>query len=152
MSQETVVEGVKLTIRRTFAAPVEKVYQAWTDPAKVSKWFFPNERWNTPTIDIDPRPGGRHNITMNHSDGDTFHNFGKYVDVVPNERLSFTWTWQESPTGPEETFVTVEFRTVSGGTELTLIHDRQTDPTSREQTALGWTGCFNMLETYLTGN
>ena len=151
MTQETSMEGQKLVIRRQFAAPVEKVYQAWTDPARLARWLSPNVRWNAPVVDIEPVPGGRYDVRMRHSDGDEFHTVGRYVEVVPNERLSFTWTWLGSPFGMEETFVTVEFRPVSAGTELTLTHDRQTDPKALEGTSGGWTGCLDMLESYLNG-
>ena len=70
MNQETILEHQKLVIKRTFAAPVERVYQAWTDSAQMAQWFSPNVRWNRPLIDIEPVPGGRYDVTMRHSDGE----------------------------------------------------------------------------------
>ena len=90
MTQELTIEGQKLIIKRTFAAPAEQVYQAWTDPQQMVQWFRPNVRWNASVFDIEPVQGGRHIITMRHSDGDEYHNVGRYVEVVPNERISFT--------------------------------------------------------------
>ena len=149
MTQEMIVEGQKIVIQHTFAAPIERVYQAWTDPQQIVQWFRPNERWNSSVVDIDPTPGGRHNITMHHTDGDEFRNLGRYVEIVPNERLSFTWNAAGSTMGGEETFVTIDFRAVSNGTELTLTHDRHTDPKVLEQTTSGWTGILETLNTYL---
>lgn len=151
MSQQAIAEAEQVVIRRTFAAPVERVYQAWTDPAQMARWFFPNARWKAAVVDLDPTPGGRCDVTMRHSDGSEFHTVGRYVEVVPNERLCFTWTWLESPFGPEETLVTVELRAVPDGTALTLTHDRQSDPRLREGTEAGWTGCLEMLAGYLGG-
>jgi len=151
MTQGTSIEGQKLVIRRKFAASVEKVYQAWTDPARLARWLSPNVRWNAPAVDIEPVPGGRYDVRMRHCDGDEFHTVGRYVEVVPNARLSFTWTWLDNPFGMEETLVTVEFRAVSEGTVLTLTHDRQTNPQALEGASGGWTGCLDMLESYLDG-
>lgn len=145
------LEDQRVTIRREFAAPVEQVYAAWTDPEKMARWFAPNVRWRLSSIDMDPRPGGRYDVKMNHLDGDVFHTVGTYQEVVPNERISFTWTWVGGPTGSEESLVTVELRAVAGGTELTLTHDRITDQKIREGTSQGWGGCLDMLESFLAG-
>jgi uncharacterized protein YndB with AHSA1/START domain len=150
MSQETVIEETKLVIKRTFDAPVEKVYQAWTDPAKMVQWMSPNVRWRSPAIDIDVKPGGRHNLTMRHSDGDEVPVTGHYVEVVPNERISLTWKWPQAQ-GGDDTLLTVEFRAVPEGTELTLTHDRQSGRDAVKGTSEGWTGFMEMLETYLEG-
>jgi len=149
MKQETVIDGQKLVIQRTFAASVEKVYRAWTDHAQMVRWFAPNTRWKTPILDIDPVPGGRHNITMRHSDGEHVQCIGHYVELIPNERIVFTWTGVGQPMGQEETLVTVELRGVPEGTELTLTHDRVTDRKALEANAGGWGGCLEMLKSYL---
>lgn len=151
MIQETSIEGLTLVIRRKFAAPVEKVYQAWTDPARLACWLSPNVRWNAPAVDIEPIPGGRYDVRMRHSDGDEFRMVGRYVEVVPNERLSFTLTWLNNPSSQGETLVTVEFRAAPGGMELTLTQDRQTDPQALADASGGWASCLDMLESYLAG-
>ena len=149
MSQETILEDQKLVIRRTFAAPVERVYLAWTDPAQMAQWYRPNARWNQSRIDVEPVPGGRYDVTMCHSDGDEVRMVGRYGDVVPSKRLSFTLTWLGDTEGEVETLVTVEFRAVPEGTELTFTHDRQANLESVKSTSAGWTGFMDMLESYL---
>lgn len=149
MSQEIIVDGQKLVIKRVYKTGVEKVYQAWTDPDKMVRWLSSNERWRSPEIDVESVPGGKHNITMRHSDGDEFHIVGRYVEIVPNQRISFTWACPDGGMGEGETLVTVEFRAVTDGTELTLTHDRLDDAKVRNETAEGWTGCLSMLDKYL---
>ena len=151
MTQETLTEDHKLVIKRTFAAPVERVYQAWTDPAQMAQWYRPNTRWYQSLIGIEPVPGGRYDVTMRHSDGDEVRMVGRYGDVVPNKCLSFTLTWLDDAAGKVETLVTVEFRAVPEGTELTFTHDRQTDLEAVQSTSEGWTGFMEMLESYLAG-
>lgn len=152
MSQQTLIEGQKIVIKRTFDAPVEKVYRAWTDPAQMARWLSPNIRWNAPLVDIDSVSGGRHNITMRHSDGEEMHIVGRYTELVPDERVAFTWIWLEGPMSGQETLVTIELRGLPDGTELTLTHDRQPNATALEGASEGWTGCLDMLESYLAGN
>jgi len=151
MSQETIVEDHKLVIRRTFAAPVERVYLAWTDPAQMAQWYAPNPRWNQSRIDVEAVPGGRYDVTMCHPDGDEVRMVGRYGDVLPNKRLSFTLTWLGDTAGEVETLVTVDFRAVPEGTELTFTHDRQIDLEAVKSTSEGWTGFMEMLESYLAG-
>lgn len=151
MSEENVLEGAKFVIKRVFTVPVEKVYQAWTQPEQMAKWFSSNSRWKSPIVDTELQSGGRHNITMRHSDGDAFHVVGHYLEIVPNERISFTWKFLEGAMGQEESIVTIEFRAITGGTELTLTHEKITDPTERANTLEGWNGCLDMLDGYFSG-
>ena len=151
MTQETIIEDHKLVIKRIFASPIERVYLAWTDPAQMAQWYRPNARWNQSLIDIEPVTGGRYDVTMRHSDGDEVRMVGRYGDVVANKRLSFTLTWLGDTAGEVETLVTVEFRTVPEGTELTFTHDRQIDHEAVKSTSEGWTGFMQMLEGYLAG-
>jgi len=78
-----------LMLDRTVDVPVEKVWAAWTTPELILKWFTPAP-WKTVAADIDLRPGGRSNITMESPEGQQFPNKGSYLEVIPNERLTFT--------------------------------------------------------------
>ena len=140
-----------ITIKRIFAASVEKVYEAWTEPAKLMQWFSPNIRWRTPKVDFELVAGGKHDITLRHSDGDEMRILGRYVEILPNERISFTWNFKGGDSEAEESLVTVEFRATTGGTELTLTHDRQNDPNEKAQAEQGWSGMMELLESFLTG-
>lgn len=151
MSQLADNGEVRLSITRVFNAPIEQVYQAWIDPEQLRLWFAANHRWKRPIVDIDPRPGGRHHITMRHTDGDVIEKIGQYLEVIPNERIAFTWRLSGSVMDTEETRVIVEFRAVPEGTEITLTHDRITDQTSRAGFAEGWNGCFAVFAEYLQG-
>ena len=140
-----------ITIKRFFAASIEKVYEAWTEPAKLVQWFAPNIRWRTPKVEFDLVIGGKHDITLRHSDGDEMRILGRYIEILPNERISFTWNFQGGDAPSQESLVTIEFRAVTGGTELTLTHDRQNDPNEKAQAEQGWGGMFELLESFLAG-
>jgi len=151
MPPQTSDETQKLVMTRSFAFPPETVYRAWTEPDRMVRWFSPNVRWNSPTIDVEPVPGGKHNITMNHSDGDRVHWIGSYVELVPYERLAFTLKWLEDTDDPGESLVTVVLRPVPEGTELTLTHDNLRSARAMEGVSSGWDGCLAMLGEYLGG-
>ena len=149
---DTIIDEHTIVIKRQFSAPVDRVYNAWTDPTMLAQWFSPNIRWNNPLVENELKPGGRRSITMRHSDGDQMQITGTYLELVPNERLSFTSIFHGGPAGSDESTVTIELRSAPGGTELTLTHDRQTDPAAKEGASAGWAGCLEMLESYLAGN
>ena len=112
-----------LVTTRIFDAPRESVYKAWTDPKQLANWF-PPEGFSSPRCEIDPRPGGVFRVDMQGPqtppfDGKVFPGPGRFVEVVPNERLVFTmtpgpvdllhlsqwWTWTtgacwKAPEGP----------------------------------------------------
>ncbi len=85
-----------LTLKRRLNAPVEKVYAAWTDPEKIVKWFGPDAGPVT-RAETDLRVGGRYIIAFNTEDGERHQVGGVYREVVPNEKLVFTWAWHTTP-------------------------------------------------------
>lgn len=78
-----------LVLERVIDVPPEKVWQGWTDPAMIVKWFTPAP-WKTLEAVIDLRPGGGSTITMESPEGQRFPNTGCYLEVIPHERLVFT--------------------------------------------------------------
>ncbi len=138
----------RLVVKRTFNAPVERVYEAWTDPEKMKRWFAPGNM-TVPSAEADVRAGGRYRVQMSDGGSDCeFHTTGGiYREVVPNERLVFTWQWEGSDL---ETLLTLEFKGLSaGGTELTLTHEGFDSEDTRNKHGQGWDGCLANLETFL---
>ena len=86
-----------LTTNRVFDAPRALVYRAWTDPKQFARWFPPDGF--TADCELDVRPGGSIRVDMKGADpalGPDFYEKvfpgqGVYQDVVPNERLAFTF-------------------------------------------------------------
>ena len=106
----------RLTIRRTFAAPRERVYRAFTDPDEFEQWFVP-EGMTADVTALEPEEGGA--FAVSWTDGEnTMDNEGTYVEVVENERLVAV---EETPGG--ELRLTYEFRDVDDGTELVLTQE-----------------------------
>jgi uncharacterized protein YndB with AHSA1/START domain len=137
-----------LQIRRTFAAPRERVYRAWTDAKQFALWFHPTADYSTVITQMDLRTGGAYKLEMHHKGGNVSKLTGTYKEVKPPEKLVFTWRWQHFDGAPE-TVVTVEFHDLGGSTEILLTHSNFTNLEDRNKHNEGWTGCFSVLENYL---
>lgn len=136
-----------LTLKRRFAAAPEKVYAAWADPEKLVQWFGPGAaEMGSVKADIDLRVGGRYRISFN-ANGEYNEVGGVYREVVPNERLVFSWAWHSTP--ERESLVTVSLKPDGAGTLLTFHHEQFVDATARDNHERGWTELLGKLETYL---
>ena len=135
-----------LTINRRFKAPPEKVFSAWTDPEKVKHWMGPG-----PVVvlsaESDPRTGGRYRWVMQDPAGEVHDVSGIYREVIPNEKLVFTWAWKSTP--ERESIVTLTFKKDGDGTLMTLKHEQFFDEDARDRHNQGWTGAMDKLEAYL---
>lgn len=83
-------------ISRLFDAPRELVWQAWTDPRRMARWWGPHHFAN-PVCELDPRPGGSWRIVMRGADGVDFPAKGVYHEVVKPERIVMTMDHSELP-------------------------------------------------------
>jgi uncharacterized protein YndB with AHSA1/START domain len=84
----------ELSITRHIAAPRAAVWRCWTQPGLLMQWYCPRP-WRVVKADIDLRPGGRADITMQGPEGDAVDHTGCYLEVVPMERIVFTDAFTE---------------------------------------------------------
>lgn len=135
-----------LVIKRTVPAAVERVWDAWTNPEKLGRWFAP-EGFDLGEVRADAKAGGHYRIEMLKPNDENHTVTGQYLEVVPHERIQSTWRWEGSDI---ETLLTVEFAAGEGGTtELTLTHERFPDADLRDKHKVGWTGVLNRLEAFV---
>ena len=142
----TVTTKPSLTIKRRFNAPPAKVFSAWTDPEKVKRWMGPGEV-KVLRAESDPRTGGRFRWVMQAPDGEEHDVSGIYREVIPNEKLVFTWAWKSTP--ERESLVTLTFKSDGDGTLFTMTHEQFFDEAARERHQMGWNGAMDKLEKYL---
>lgn len=81
--------NLDLVLERTIDVPRHLVWEAWTKPEHLLKWFTPAP-WKTGACEVDLRPGGIYSTTMESPEGQQFPNEGCYLEVVENEKLVFT--------------------------------------------------------------
>ncbi len=79
----------ELVLNRMLDAAPEKLFRLWTDGSTYGEWFCPKP-WTVSKAELDVRPGGRANITMNGPNGEVVENPGQYLEVIPNRKLAFT--------------------------------------------------------------
>ena len=142
-----------LVIERTFAAAQARVFEAWTSPEVLRRWWGAGPDWTSPAVEIDLRPGGGYRLSMQDPSGVVRSVGGEYVEVDPPRRLVYTWAWESH--GAENhaaTLVTVEFREVSPGeTAVTLTHTGFADGERRDLHREGWELCIANLATRVVG-
>jgi uncharacterized protein YndB with AHSA1/START domain len=142
MAVDTAVKP-SLTIKRRLKAPPAKVFAAWTDPEKMKQWMGPGAMTGQLT-ECDARIGGRYRWVMKSPDGELFDVGGVYREVVPNEKLVFTWAWKSTP--EVESVVTVLFKPDGDGTLLTLTHEQFLDEDACNRHQNGWDGALDKLD------
>ena len=131
--------------KRVIKADRELVFEAFTDPGIMSRWFYGMED-GTAEVSNTLEVGGGFRINMRSPDGTEYMHTGEYREIQPNERLVFTWNSDHA----EDTVVTVSFRPVTGGTEVTIEHEFL-EVSEREPHRRGWTLCLANLEKYFEG-
>ena len=143
-------EAVVLRLSRKFNAPRERVFDAWTNPKVLQQWWAAGPNWDTPTAEVDARPGGNYRLAMHDPDsGETHTLVGEFREVTPPERLVYTWTWEsnvDAMSGSENTLVEVDFREDGDATEVVVTHSGFGTSELRDMHAQGWNGCLDNLE------
>jgi uncharacterized protein YndB with AHSA1/START domain len=135
-----------LYMKRTFAVPRAKVFEAWTKPEVLRQWFAAGDEYIGSIAEVDLRVGGAFRIAMKHVTKGVEHTaYGTYREIVPNERLVFSFAWEEDPT-KEETLITIEFRDAADGTEMNFKHDLFSTTKLRDEHGAGWALCFERME------
>jgi len=138
MSQNTV------RLHRVIRAPAERVYRAFLDPDALVKWMPPNG-FTGKVHHIDAEIGGTYKMSFtNFSTGQTHAFGGKYLELVPNERIRNTDVFDD-PNLPGEMVTTVSLREVSCGTELDIVQEGIPEAIPLEGCYLGWQESLTLL-------
>jgi len=146
--QKSPIQKPSLTLKRHYAAPIERVYRAWTDPEALKLWFGPSDEGHILVSETNPTVGGRYRIVMEMPSGEQHRLGGIYRELVPNEKLVFTWAWESTP--ERESLVTVRLKPSGDGTDMTLIHEQFFDEAARDRHQHGWTGTLERLGRYVS--
>jgi glutathione S-transferase len=140
----TTTTDKSLRLTRLIQADPATVFEAWTDPTKLTLWSAPEGM--DLEAEVDLRVGGRYRLLMKGSDGGVFTAVGVYREIDSPNRLSYTWKWEEPGNDHYDTLVTVEFHDRDGGTEVVLMHELFPDAEIAAKHDEGWASCLNRLE------
>ena len=136
--------GYVLEIERTFDAPAQEVFDAWTSEEVLMRWWHPDPDWETPSAQVDLRVGGKLRIVMRNPEaGADYGGGGEYTVIEPPHRLAFTWIWDDDPSNPQ--LIELEFSERDGMTTVMMTSSGITTEKGRDEHEDGWQKCFDNL-------
>jgi len=154
-SQSNSSNSVEIT--RIFDAPRTLVWQAWTDPQHLMRWWGP-QAFTSPACTLDLRVGGKYHFCMRSAEGQDFWSTGVFREIVPPEKLVYTDSFADADGNvvpasyygmpgdwATEMVVTLTFEEQDGKTKMTLRHVGLPTGEISEMTSLGWNESFDKL-------
>jgi uncharacterized protein YndB with AHSA1/START domain len=139
----------RLRIERTYEAPTEAVFDAWTSAEVIRRWWQAERGWETSEAEVDLRVGGAIRVVMRDPFGEVDHGGGgAYTEVERPSRLAFTWTWDGDR---RETLIEVDFEPVAAGTRVSFTHSLLADEESVRSHEYGWGNILDQLGRHLAG-
>jgi uncharacterized protein YndB with AHSA1/START domain len=129
--------GNTIRLHRVLRAPTDRVYRAFIDPDALVKWMAPNG-FTGKVHEMDAKVGGGYKMSFKNFTTGNSHSFGgRYVEMVPNERLRYTDKFDDANL-PGEMQMTITFKKVSVGTELHIVQEGVPEAIPPEACYLGW--------------
>lgn len=152
MEERTVVHST-FVVERSYPASVERVFQAFADPAKKRRWFVESDSHEIERYELDFRVGGKERAEVRFKKasplpGMACTNSTSYLDIVPNRRVVFASTMSIGENCISASLGTVELLATESGTELILTHqgaffEGADGPEMRE---MGWRKLLERLD------
>ena len=133
-----------LRIERTFQAPAEAVFEAWTSEEVLRRWWHEEHDWETTESVVDLRVGGAVRVVMRDPHRDVeIGGGGRYTEIEPPTRLGFTWTWDGNP---RQTLIEIDFEETDGVTTVRFTHSELWDDEAVRSHQVGWGKFFDNLD------
>jgi uncharacterized protein YndB with AHSA1/START domain len=130
-------------IVRTFQAPAEAVFGAWTNEEVIRRWWQAEHHWETSEAEIDLRVGGVVRVVMRDPGKDVeYGGGGRYTEIVPPRRLAFTWIWDGDT---RRTLIEIDFEETDGVTTVTFTHSGLWDEEAVRSHEGGWSRILDNL-------
>ena len=134
-------------IERTFDAPAEDVFDAWTSEEVIRRWFIPAAGWQEPSAEVELRVGGKIRVVMRDPDGEPVEAGGEYTRIERPHRLAFTWTFDDDPSNQQ--MIELEFTEREGVTTVLFVNSDISEKQRRDAQYDGWSTCFDNLKLVL---
>jgi uncharacterized protein YndB with AHSA1/START domain len=133
----------RVQVRRRLPATREEIFALWTNAERMPEWILDG---GSATLDV--RVGGKYHMDM-HYQGKSYPHDGEYLEIVPPERLVFTWVSEGTNWKPS--IVTIELIAHGAETELVLTHEGLPGENSAISHEQGWAEIAGWLEGLLSG-
>jgi uncharacterized protein YndB with AHSA1/START domain len=135
--------GRSVRIERTFRAPADAVFDAWTSPEVMRRWLHAGPDWETPEAEVDLRVGGQIRIVMRSPDGRQSGMGGEFLLIDRPHRLVMTWAFDDIPANGQ--LVDLTFSESEGSTTVLLVNTRIATDERRDSQDTGWQACLREL-------
>lgn len=136
------MQSTPITVETTVAAPVDRVWRAYTTPDEITQWNAASDDWHTTAATVDLRPGGAFSSRMEAKDGSMGFDFaGTYTEVVEHERIAYAFGDRAAE---------VVFRSVPAGTTVRVTFGAE-ETHSVEQQRQGWQAILDNFRRYVEG-
>ena len=133
-----------VTLHRVFCAPPDRVYRAFLDPDAMAKWLPPHG-FTGRVLEMNAHVGGSYRMQFTNMGNGHSHAFGgKYLELVPGERIVHTDSFDD-PKLPGEMRTTITFKAVSVGTEMTVVQEGIPAVIPAEACYVGWQQSLQLL-------
>lgn len=145
----TVAEEATRVVRieRTFDAPAEDVFDAWTSEEVIARWFKPAQGWQEAGAEVDLRVGGSIRVVMRTPNGEPVRAGGEYTLIERPHRLAFTWTFDDDPTNQQ--MIELDFTERDGVTTVLFVNSDISEAERRDAQYEGWSTCLDNMERVL---
>ncbi len=131
-------------LHRVLRAPPERIYRAFLDPDAMVKWLPPNG-FTGKVHHLEAKVGGTYKMSFkNHTSGKSHSFGGKYLELVPNQRIRHTDEFDD-PNLPGEMIVTITLKKGAVGTELDIVQEGVPAVIPLDACHLGWQESLNLL-------
>ena len=133
-----------IRLHRVLRAQPGKIYRAFLDPAALTKWMPPHG-FTAEVHELEAKVGGIYRMSFTNFSTGSSHSFGgRYVDLVPNERIRNTDRFDDGNL-PGEMVTTVTLKEVSCGTEVEIVQEGVPEMIPAEACHLGWQESLELL-------
>ncbi len=134
-------------IERTFPAQADRVFDAWTNPEVMRRWFHCGADWETPVAEVDLRVGGKVRVVMRRPDGTEGGAEGEFTLIERPRRLAMTWTFSDDRSNKQ--LIVLTFSESNGATTVLMVNSGISTDERRGGQEWGWRGCLDQLERML---
>lgn len=147
------MENTNLSTEKNFDVSVKDLYNAWTTEDALKQWWRPGGR-KLEFLEAELKDGGKIKYTFEKVNDSPLVVEGVYKEVVPGEKLVYTWNWNLENAAVDEGQYTlsVEFKEDSNGSKIVVHQDKNAKDEGIYPNKEGWESALNDLENYLTSS
>lgn len=143
-------QAMELKLKRSFSAPINRVFRAWSDPEVLKMWWHAGAEYECSVAEVDFKVDGLYRLGMIHIEKKVEHVVGgRFIEIIPNKKIVFTWKWENRDEIDSST-VSIDLIETENGTDLILTHTGFSSDDSKNDHNRGWNLCLDELINLLT--